>query len=454
MTLEVFPYQNAAAGVMAVNERYGLHDEMGIGKTATTIRAIDNIEGGRGICIVPANLRENWIQEFRKFGKKPLRVCKGKSIHDFYAWQRGRFDVMVTSYEQAAKWSNYVRNGGEPLDFIAIDEAHYLKNSEAQRTKAILGKDQWGHNALLEWACYGWHITGTPMSNDCVDIWTFLRMCGVMPLSIDKFLDRYFHKIVGAYGIRTVPKPEMVDELKKLIDANSIRRTAAEVGIQLPKIFLTEAMLDGDTQAVKDMLLAHPDLEKAIVTAIERGGLSFLDAPYISTLRRLVGEAKAVPYAHMLLQELESGAAKRVVYGIHVDALTTIHTILSQHGIRAVLVNGNTTEKASNQAVWSFQNDPDTRVFIGNIRKAGVGVTLTASDRIDIFESDWTPSGNAQAIKRIHRIGQLADAVHARFLTLARSVDELVNRIVAAKTANIAAVGANMLASPALDLAR
>lgn len=454
MTLEVFPYQAAAASVMSVNERFGLHDEMGIGKTATTIRAIDIIGAERGIVIAPANLRENWIGEFRKFGRSPLKICKGLTIHDFYAWQRGRFNVLVTSYEQAAKWANHIRGVGEPLDFIAIDEAHYLKNPETGRTRAILGREQWGHNAILEWAQHAWHITGTPMSNDCLDIWTFLRMCGVMPLGLEAFTRRYFHKEVGAYSVRTVPKPEMIAELKKLIDENSIRRTASEVGIQLPRIFLTEALLDGDTSAVKDMLLAYPDLEKAIVRALEQGGLSFLDAPYISTLRRLVGEAKAIPYAHMLIQELESGGGKRVVYGIHVDALTTISTILSKAGIKNVLVNGATTERASNAAVWAFQNDPTCLVFIGNIRKAGVGVTLTASDRIDLFESDWTPSGNAQAIKRIHRIGQLADAVHARFLTLARSVDELVNRIVAEKTANIAAVGNAMIASPAIDLSR
>lgn len=454
MTLDVFPYQASAAAVMSVNERYGLHDEMGIGKTATTIRAIDEIGAERGIVIAPANLRENWLTEFRKFGRAPLKICKGVTIHDFYAWQRGRFNVLVTSYEQAAKWANHVRHSGEPLDFIAIDEAHYLKNADTARTRAILGREQWGHNAILEWAQYGWHITGTPMSNDCLDIWTFLRMCGVMSLGLEAFIKRYFHKVVTAHSIRTVPKPEMIAELKALIDANSIRRTAGEVGIQLPKIFLTEAMLDGDTKAVKDMLLAHPDLEKAIIQAIERGGLSFLDAPYIPTLRRLVGEAKAVPYAHTLIQELESGARKRVVYGVHVEALTTISQILSRAGYKNVLVNGTTTPRASDHAVWSFQNDPECRVFIGNIRKAGVGITLTASDRIDIFESDWTPSGNAQAIKRIHRIGQLADAVHARFLTLARSVDELVNRIVAEKTANIAAVGNAMIASPAIDLSR
>jgi SNF2 family DNA or RNA helicase len=73
---------------------------------------------------------------------------------------------------------------------------------------------------------------------------------------------------------------------------------------------------------------------------------------------------------------------------------------------------------------------------------------LTESSDIDIFESDWSPAGNAQAIKRVHRYGQQRE-VSARFITLAKSIDEAVNRIVAGKTAAIAEVeGSAMTAAP------
>lgn len=452
MTLPFFQYQDEGAQVLASKDRFGLHDEMGVGKTATIWNAVDRIGAERGIIVCPAMLRENWIGEYKKFIKTPRRLCKGQNIHDFRAWQKGRFNFLVTSYELATKWAKEIRSMGEPLDFIAFDEAHYMKNSDAQRTKALLGANCDGMNSMIEWSQHVWHATGTPMANDPKDIYTFLRMCDAMQLSEAQFTSRYFHKQMTRFGARQTPRDEMVPELQALIANNSIRRTKKSIGMQLPPIFLTTTLVDGDTDAVRSMLKDYPGLEKAIMQAVEMGGLSFLDAQHIMTLRRLIGEAKAVPYGHMLLEELQSGATdKRVVYGIHVDALTSLRDFLRAHGVNVVLVNGSTKEKDRIEAVRAFQEDEGCSVFIGNIRAAGTGITLTASCEIDMMESDWSPAGNAQAIMRIHRIGQHRN-VRARFITLAGSLDEVVNRIVAQKTAAIASIEGDAMHAAPLDV--
>lgn len=448
MPLPLLPYQIEGANVLAEHERFGLHDEMGVGKTATTIGAIDKLQAQRGIVICPAMLRENWVGEFRKFSVFQRRICKGQNIHDFMAWLRGRYHILITSYEQATKWAEQIYENGEVIDFVAIDEAHYLKNSKAARTKAVQGLTLNGRGALIDWASHVWHITGTPMANDPLDIYTFLRLCNALQLSEESFVRRYFHIVPGRYGTRQMPRDEMVPELQALIANNSIRRTKASIGMQLPPIFLTSILVDGDTDIVKQMLAEHPGLEPAIRMSLEQGSLSFLDAQHIGTLRRLVGEAKAVPYTHMLIEELQTVSEKRVVFGIHKSSLTTVRDLLWKHGFKAVLVNGDTPEKQRVEAVRAFQEDEDCRVFIGNIRAAGVGLTLTASCEVDLMESDWAPAGNAQAVMRVHRIGQ-TKKVRARFVTLARSIDEMVNKIVAAKTAAIAQIeGEAMHASP------
>lgn len=451
MPLPLLDYQDEGAQWLCSRQRFGLHDEMGVGKTATTIGAVDLLRANRGMVIAPAGLRENWIKEFRKFSKYEYRIAKGRTIHDFVSWMRGRFHILVTSYEQATKWAPKIYEQGELLDFIAIDEAHALKNSHAQRTRAILGTDLTGTNGAIEWAQHVWHITGTPMANDPNDIYPFLRMCNIMPLDEGAFKKRYFHVVPRMYGSRQEPRPEAVPELKALIANNSIRRTKQSVGMKLPPIFLTTSFVDGDTEEILNMLREYPGLEKEIMNAIELGGLSFIANQHISTLRRLVGEAKAVPYAHMLLEELASETDKRVVYGIHRDALARIQTILTKKGIRSVIVQGGMTDRLRDDAVEQFQNDPDTRVFIGNIRAAGTGLTLTAACEIDMFESDWTPAGNAQAIMRIHRIGQTRN-VRARFITLANSIDETVNDIVARKTASIAQIEGSAMQAAPLDV--
>ncbi|MFN3612575.1 DEAD/DEAH box helicase [Tepidimonas sp.] len=452
MPMPVFQYQDDGASWMAGRERAGLHDEMGVGKTATTIKAINKIGGRRGMIICPAMLRQNWITEFRKFSDYDLRLCKGQNIHDFVAWSRDRFDVLITSYELATKWHPRIMEQGEFLDFMALDEAHFLKNVNTSRTRAILGQDAGGYDGVTSWAQHAWHLTGTPMPNDPVDIYTFLKFVDAMPLTLSQFTKRYFTIRQMTYGTRQSPKPEMVPELKALIENNAIRRTKKEVGLQLPPIFMTSTVVDGDTDNVRQMLAEYPGLERSIVSALEQGGLSFLDAQYISTLRRLIGEAKAIPYAYMLHDELTYGGAdKRVVFGIHKYALMTVRDILAVNGHHVVVVNGDTPERDRQAAVSSFQENPDCRVFIGNIRAAGTGLTLTAACEIDMLESDWTPAGNAQAIMRVHRIGQVRN-VRARFISLANTLDEVVNRVVADKTASIAEVEGEAMHATPLDI--
>lgn len=452
MPLPIFAYQDEGARMCASHDVFGLHDEMGVGKTATIIRAMEYAKASRGFVVAPAILRENWIGEYRKFSNAGLKLCKGLNIHDFVAWKRGKYDVMITSYEQATKWAKDVVDSGIILDFVAMDEAHYLKNASARRTKAICGPKFDGRGGLINYARHTWHITGTPMANDPLDIYPFLSICRALDGATQaQFTRDFFYSHKTVYGSRQEIRPEMLEPLKALIFKHSIRRTQKSVGLDLPPIFMTTTLVDGDTQAIVSLLREYPGLDRAIESALDQGGLSFLDAQHVATLRRLIGEAKAIPYAEMLLEELHSGADKRVVYGVHKHALYMVRDYLLQHNITCVINNGDTPERDRMANVNAFQTRNDVRVFIGNIKAAGVGLTLTASCEIDMLESDWSPAGNAQAVKRIHRISQTRN-VRARFITLARSFDETVNRIVAIKTAAIAQVeGVAMNAAP-LDI--
>lgn len=448
--LQLFGYQAHAADIMASRDRYGLHDEMGIGKTATSIGAVNRVLGERGVVIAPAMLRENWIREFRKFSTYDLRLCKGQTIHDFVAWSRGRFDVLITSYELAAKWRKKFAERVEFLDFLIMDEAHYMKNANANRTIEILGPEACGQDSWVQWAEHAWHVTGTPMANDPLDIYTFLRFAKAIDMDVKQFVATFYDRVPGTYGARHYVKPEMAAVLQQLIYNNAIRRTHKDVGMELPPIWMREVLVDGDAHEVLQLVAQFPGLEGAILNAIDDGDLAGIDVEHIAMLRRLIGKAKAIPYAHMLKEELDAGAGKRVVFGIHTEPLLFIKNHLYKHGYDAVIAYGETREADRQEAVQRFMNDPNCKVFIGNIKVAGVGLTLTESSDIDMFESDWSPAGNAQAIKRVHRYGQTQN-VTARFITLAGSIDESVNRIVAGKTASIAEIeGHSMTAAPLL----
>lgn len=456
MPTEIFPYQDVGARFLAERDRAGLFDEMRVGKSAQAIRALDLTHSRRGIVICPAIAREVWRGEFAKFGIFKRDIIKGVDIHDFVAWMRGRFDVLVTSFEQATRWAKRIHEMGEVLDFCIIDEGHYLKNSEAARTKAILGDytvpEKDSAMGIVAWAKRCWILTGTPMANDPMDIYTFLRFCRAMPLQQGVFAKRYFHTFEKQFGSRNTPRKDVAAELRRLIENNSMRRTQKEAGLQFPPIFLTNITLDGDTSQVAELLKQYPGLDRSIVHAVEAGGLSFLDAQHIATLRRLVGEAKAVPYAQLLFEELQNTAEKYVVMGIHKEALKSVQDFLLRKGITSVLINGDVPDKMRSVLIAEFQNNPEVRVCIFNLKAGGTATSMTAGNNIDVLEGDWAPGPNAQGIMRVQGMSQKLN-IRCRFVTLANSIDEAVNRIVAGKTEAILNVmGQEMQAHPPIDL--
>lgn len=457
MIQPLLPYQDEGATWLAPRRRAGLFDEPGLGKTAQCVRAADLQGAIRIIIVCPAIAREHWRGEFRKFSKIGRRVVKAANIHDYRAWERGRFDVLLCSYEMAVKWAPLIIDYMRPVDMLVLDEAHYLKNSDAKRTKALLGPHADGIDGLLAWAKHAVWVTGTPIPNDPNDCFTFLKFCGVMPLNKAAFQARYFTARSGTYSTRHEPKESTLPELRALLANNSIRRRLEQVGIQLPPIWLTNTLIEGDTTDIRDMLANHPGLDERISTAIEAmaengdawsltGAIDRMDSEGVAMLRRLIGEAKALPYAQMLLGELHGGLDKMVTFGLHKRAAQALHGYLLDHGVQAVVINGDTPEHHRQSYMRAFQEDPSVRVLIGNIRAAGVALTLTASCHIDMLESDWSPAANWQALKRVHRLTQTR-AVSARFITLADSFDEVVNRIVAEKTERIGMIeGQTMLA--------
>lgn len=437
MTIPLLPYQAEAAGRLAAEARFGLFDEMGLGKTATAIGALDRAGAVRVVIICPAAVRQVWVGEFRKFGTLPRKIVKANTPTDLVQWRNGKADVLIMSYERATAWKAHF---DDIYDCLIIDEAHYLKSPGAARTRAVLGTYCQGENGIARWAAHVWFLTGTPAPNDPIDVWSFARFTKATPLNLNAFTARYFKSKMGTFGARQTPREETVGELRDMLASVSIRRTKNDVGLKLPKIWVTTQTVDGSTAEILELLREHKGLDQAILSAVETGNIAFLDAQHIATMRRLVGEAKAPAAAALVAEELQNGLDKVVVMAAHRRALLVAREAFDQAGVKSVLLDGTTPERERMEAVRAFTEDADCRVFLGNIRAAGTGLTLTAAAEIVMLESSWTPADNAQAIMRVHRIGQ-ARPVRARFISLADSIDELVSETVARKTAAITSLG-------------
>ena len=435
MPLDLFPYQEEGAAFLAGRCRAGLFDEPGIGKTAQAIRAMDLVGARRVIVVCPAAVREVWVGEIRKFSRNRRRVIKGRTISDLGLWLKDKADVLLLSYEMLARWQKHLQ--GDLFDVLLTDEGHYAKNPAAARTRALYGTQCDGASGVGRWAAHVWNLSGTPIPNDPVDIWPWMRFVGATTLTLTAFTNRYFKSSMGAFSARQTPRDDMVGELRHLIRQHSLRRTKEEAGLQIPPIWLTTQTVDGDTAEIRDLLRQWPGLEGAILEAIEQGGLSFIEAQHIATLRRLVGEAKAPAFVKLMEEELDNGLEKVVIMGVHKRALSLVAEGLARFGV--VMIDGSVPEAMRVKAVEAFQNDPATRVFVGNVRAAGTGLTLTAAADIVMLESSWSPADNAQALMRVHRVGQ-EKQVRARFISLANSIDDVVTDTVARKTAAIAKI--------------
>jgi len=450
MPLALHAYQEHGAQWLAQRKRGGLFDRPRVGKTAQLIRAMDLLGHSRGIIVVPAVARENWRREFRRFELQTRKVAKGSTIHDFVAWANGHFDVLVTSYEMMVRWAPYLHDRCEPLHFVHFDEGHMMKNPESKRTETLLGPRSDGAGGAMMWGEYSWWLTGTPSPNDPLDIYTWLRHTGVMPLGKDAFSRRYFNSRPKTYGTAQAPKMDMLAELRALIANNSLCRTLEEVRPDLPPMYCTTWVIDGDAQPVRDLLMQHPGLDDTIKTTLESGqSMKMLDAPYMATLRRLIGEAKAAPYAHALLGELEGGLDKIVVFGHHSNVLRSVHDVLVKHGMRGGMIVGDTSEKERTAIQDAFAADPRFRFVICNIRAAGVAIDLSTSAALDMLEADWAPWMNYQALMRIQGQRQTRQTT-VRFVTLANSFDETINEIIAGKTRDLG--GLDTGATPGLEV--
>jgi len=431
-----FPYQVTGANWLAKDGRRGLGDSMGIGKSRQAIMAADKVGAERMIVVAPAGAHRVgvWQSEFKKWSTIRRRILKGKDTSGLVTWLKGKADVLLLSYEMAVRWSSRIEQARDLIDVIISDEAHNLKTATAQRTRQLLGTHCHGENGLYRWGVHVWPLSGTFIPNDPIDIWAWLRFLGGTSLSHSAFSARYFRKRVGAFSVAHTPRDESVNELRAAIRSVILKRTADEVGLQLPPMFNTTREIDGDSSEIVSFLRDFPGLDAAIYAAIEQGGLSsnFLDAPHIATLRRLIGQAKAAPYAEMVAEELHGGLDKIVIMGIHVDALQLIRSTLTAKGFDCVQVVGGGSDKNAFEANRRFAEDPNCRVFIGNLHAAGTALTLTAANHLDLVEQWWGPAVNAQAIKRVHRLTQQRN-VFTRLISLRGSLDETVAKILERK---------------------
>ena len=465
--LSAFPYQVQGASFLASKKVALLADEMGLGKTIQAILGLDSIHAVTGYVIAPSIARVNWYREFQKWSKIPRRYSILTKLSD--TLQPDEFGIM--SYEYAAH--NYAKLSKVKRDALIVDESHFLKGHNTKRTKAVMGR-----GGLVHSVNHIWFMSGTPAPNNPSELWTMLYTFGLTKLGYDAFVDKFCMTRPTNFGKQVVgTRRSAIPELQQLLKPILLRRLKKDVMKELPPIsydtiFIEPGEVDLPIMASFEHYFTPKNRQHELEEELFRQQMVFdtlwdnlpkMNGPKlderisvisgvfdsISTLRRYVGLQKVqgvVENVKSWFKYNPNMMNKIVIFAIHRDVIEELRRGLRE--LNPVVLYGGTDPDKRQRRIDKFQNNPKCKCFIGNIHAAGTAITLTAANTICFAEYDWTPGNNAQAVMRVHRIGQ-EEKVRVKFFSLVESLDERILAIIKRKTEDLTEIfDTNVLSGP------
>jgi SWI/SNF-related matrix-associated actin-dependent regulator 1 of chromatin subfamily A len=405
----LFPFQAEGISVIVETFRRGiksflLADEMGLGKTIQAL-GVAKVLGLEAVVIAPASVVPSWQEKAQECG----------------------IAAEVFSYAKADR----AKATGK---LLVIDEAHYIKNKSAQRTKAV--------RRLVAEADKVLALTGTPLLNRLDELAIILEVTGIIKSSkhfLHHYTSCFLREIrVGNDVDDVIIKTEyyltaqQAQELRLLLNTKLpyLRRLKSEVGFQLPTKNRTPIPLNVKTSQATEFLrkAAKEFAEKRRIDfgkyKTDEALVSFIFENYsdlpISTARRLYAMDKA-PLAAEYIKYLTDGVkTPLVVFYHHAQVLEIL-----QERVPAPYIDGSVPQQRRADLVREFQAGKH-RVLYLSITAAGLGITLTAADTAVFIEYDWVPANILQAEDRINRIGQKSEVTYYHYLTTKDPVERLI----------------------------
>lgn len=400
--MTLFEHQISGAEWLAKRRRGYLGDEPGTGKTRTFAHALKLVRAQRPVVVCPAIVRSHWLRE-----------CDALNAPV----------PSVFSHQEVSLGGDAVRLALGLADVIIVDEAHEYRGIEAERTKAMFGKQGYARRAKIVWLA-----SGTPIVKNAANIWPILATCfpriaanhGLYKYA--DFVDRFCYVtrswFRGEWRDKILPELKNADQFQNILRDIMLRRTAAEVGLDVPAIFWQPLVLDSTTCGD----LARDWSADALIE-------QYADEtdPDVAVWRRQIGEDKVHPVAALLASQLRDSNEKVCVFAYHRSVLALLKDRLAEFGV--AYIDGDTSQAKRDAEVTRFASDKQTRVFIGQNQACGTGtdgLQKSGCTRMLMVEPDWTAENNLQLAKRLARVGQASDRVIAQMVTLAGTLDEAI----------------------------
>lgn len=407
--LHLFDYQEKASEFLQKIPRCILRLDTGLGKTAVCIDAARRIPGvNKVLVIAPAFLGANWIREIKMWNGLQKRNAERSKIE----WQ-------VVSYTKLSKIHHTEDLAEYKWDMVICDEAHYLKNPLAKRTKNIVEN-------LLTRKKRVVLSTATPFVRSAADLYVLFKVCqpGKKWGKFRSFQEKYCLKKPNVwkrwerfdyYGAN----PKTVGELKREAKAFMISMKKKDVLKSLPEKLETDFVIEMKGKN-KRHLLDNLDLEETI--DVDTGKMS-------GGLKRILSKESielGVMKTDYLMKFIETLDKEEplVVFCKHKLVLREICNRLAKEGIEHAYIHGEVMQGKRDVTILDFQ-EGKYKVLVATMGSCGVGVTLTASSRCVFVELPWSYTELKQCEDRLHRIGAKS-AVNVYRLIADGTIDDLI----------------------------
>ena len=387
LTASLRGYQAFGAKFALVQERVIIGDEMGLGKTVQALAAIGHLaaDGATHFLVVcPASVIINWTREVRHHTRLDVYRLHGLERETSAKAWTAKGGVAVTTYQALRGLSPDVT-----LGMLVVDEAHYAKNPDAQRTKVV---SRWA--GLTRRVVF---LTGTPMENRVEE----------------------FRVLVGHLRPEVVSSVRQVDgalgstAFRKAVAPVYLRRNQDDVLSELPPKLETQEWVElaGSALASYRKAVFEANFMGMRRAAFDPGTVS--GSAKLRRLTEIVGEAA------------DSGR-KVVIFSFFRSVLETITRVVAESVPDAAVVGpltGSVAVGARQAMVDEYTAATGPAVLVAQIQAGGVGLNIQAASVVIMAEPQWTPAAEEQAIARAHRMGQVR-RVDVHRLLCENSVDQ------------------------------
>ena len=385
-------HQKEAIEKLVKNKKFILADDMGLGKTTSTIVAALETGAKKILIVCPASLKLNWEREIANYSDRTVFIAEGKKFSDEHDFVIINYDILKNFHDLKEKDDSELMRAN--FDLVIMDEAHMISNPQAQRTKIA--------NDIASKSNRVWLLSGTPMTSRPMNYYNLLHLVD-SPVAMNwmAYAKRYcngFQFTVGKRKVWNVTGASNLDELRERTSTHILRRLKEEV-LDLPEKIITPVYLRLKSKDYEELMGEYFDWYDA--NPEESSSLT-IQFSKLMKVRKVIAQEKINNTIELAENIIEQG--KKVI--IFTNFTDTLNIIYNHFGKQAVYLDGSCSKFHRQNAVDEFQTNDKIKVFVGNLKAAGVGITLTSAEAVIMNDLSFVPAEHSQAEDRSHRIGQ------------------------------------------------